>query len=41
MFDTQHNFEAFGQTLVPILEGLGIELGKPEVQGVHNIVRGE
>ena len=40
VFDTEQNFEAFGKTLVPILTSLGVELGKPEVVPVHNIIRG-
>ena len=40
VFDTEQNFEAFGKVLVPILTGLGVELGQPNVIGVHNIIRG-
>jgi len=40
VFDTQANFEAFGKTLVPILQSVGVDVGKPEVREVHNIVRG-
>jgi hypothetical protein len=40
VYDTPQSFEAFGQTLVPILTDLGIDVGQPEVIEVHNIIRG-
>jgi hypothetical protein len=40
VFDTPQNFESFGKTLVPILSALGVEVGKPDVIEVHNIIRG-
>jgi hypothetical protein len=40
VFDTQANFEAFGKTLVPILEAMGVDVGKPDITPVHNIIRG-
>ena len=40
IYDTAANFEAFGKTLVPILTQLGIDVGKPDVVEVHNVVRG-
>ena len=40
VYDTPQSFEAFGQTLVPILAGLGIDVGQPDVVEVHNIIRG-
>ncbi|HEY2407447.1 MAG TPA: hypothetical protein VGI10_15660 [Polyangiaceae bacterium] len=40
VYDTPQNFDRFGQTLAPILTALGIELGKPDVIEVHNIIRG-
>jgi hypothetical protein len=40
VYDTPANFEAFGKTLVPILESVGVDVGKPEVTDVHNIIRG-
>ena len=39
IYDTMQSFEAFGKTLVPILTALGVE-AKPEIQEVHNIIRG-
>jgi hypothetical protein len=40
VFDTQRNFEEFGKTLIPILMQMGVDVGKPEVVEVHNIIRG-
>jgi hypothetical protein len=31
-------FETFGQTLMPILQDLGVELGHPSVMPVHNVI---
>jgi hypothetical protein len=40
VYDTPQSFEAFGKTLVPILTAMGVDVGKPEVVEVHNIIRG-
>ncbi len=40
VFDTKQNFDAFGKVLVPILGELGVEVGRPDVFEVHNIIRG-
>ena len=40
VFDTHANFESFGKTLVPILEAMGVDVGKPDIIEVHNIIRG-
>ena len=40
VFDTQENFDAFGKVLVPILSQLGVDVGRPDVAEVHNIIRG-
>ena len=40
VFDTMQNFEAFGSKLVPILQGLGIDPGEPDIKEVHHIIRG-
>jgi hypothetical protein len=41
VWDSMEDFEAFGKTLVPILQSLGVDSGQPEVQEVHNIIVGE
>ena len=40
VFDTPAHFEAFGKTLVPILSSLGIDVGKPVVTELYNMIRG-
>jgi hypothetical protein len=41
VWDTMEEFQAFGQTLVPIMRALGADPGQPEIQQVNNIVVGE
>ena len=38
IYDSQESFEAFGQTLVPLLVQHGIDMGQPVVEEVHNFV---
>ena len=40
IWDSQEEFDAFGETLVPILGKLGVELNAPMVATVHNVIRG-
>jgi len=40
IYDTEQNFEAFGKVLGPILGSLGVDIGRPEVVEVHNVIRG-
>lgn len=40
IWDSQGQFEAFGQRLMPLLNELGIELaGEPEILEIHNIIK--
>jgi hypothetical protein len=39
VWDSQEQFEAFAERLMPILAELGIDPGEPEVLPVHNIVK--
>jgi hypothetical protein len=40
IWDSQEQFEAFGQRLMPILNEAGVELtGPPEVVDIHNIIK--
>jgi hypothetical protein len=40
IWESQADFEAFGQTLVPILTELGVTLGEPMAADVHNVIKG-
>ena len=40
IWESQEDFEAFGATLLPILEGLGVEVAEPVVGQVHNSIAG-
>ena len=39
LFDSPQSLEAFGKTLVPILQELGIE-ARPDAQELYNIIKG-
>jgi hypothetical protein len=39
VWDSQEQFAAFGERLMPVLADLGIDPGEPEVLEVQNIVR--
>jgi hypothetical protein len=40
IWDSQQQFEAFGERLMPILTEHGVELaGPPEVVEIHNVIR--
>lgn len=38
IWESQAEFDAFGATLVPILQGLGIDPGQPMVSAVHKVI---
>jgi hypothetical protein len=40
VWDSQESFEAFGETLLPIMASLGADPGQPQVSPVHNIIKG-
>ena len=40
VWDSKQSFDAFGETLVPIMTGLGADPGEPMVSKVHNIIQG-
>jgi hypothetical protein len=40
VWDSQEEFDAFGETLIPILTDAGIELTPPMVARVHNVIPG-
>ena len=41
VWDNVEDFQAFGKTLVPIMQSLGANPGQPDVQEVHNVIIGE
>ena len=40
VWESQEAFEAFGRTLMPILQQAGIDVGQPEIAPVHNTIAG-
>jgi hypothetical protein len=41
IWDSVEDFQAFGKTLVPIMQALGADPGQPEIQEVNNVIVGE
>jgi hypothetical protein len=39
IWDSQEQFDAFGERLMPVLKDVGIEPGKPEMLEIHNIIK--
>ncbi len=40
IWDSQEDFDKFGETLIPIMTELGTDPGEPMVAEVHNIIVG-
>ena len=40
VWDSQESFDAFGETLMPILGEVGVDPGQPQIAEVHNIITG-
>jgi hypothetical protein len=40
VWESMEDFQAFGQTLMPILKELDVDPGQPDVQPVHNVILG-
>lgn len=40
VWDSQEDFEAFGETLLPVLGAAGVDPGRPMVAQVRNIIEG-
>ena len=40
IWESMEEFEAFGKTLIPILQSLGIDLGQPDIQEIYGIIKG-
>ncbi|SRR5258705_2692056 len=41
VWDSMEEFQAFGQSLLPIMSSLGVDPGQPDIQEVHNIIVGK
>jgi hypothetical protein len=40
VWESRESFEEFGQTLMPILQEIGIDVGEPDMRPVHNVIEG-
>ena len=40
VWDSQADFERFGETLMPILQEAGVDPGTPDVSPIHNVIVG-
>ena len=40
VWESQETFDRFGQTLMPILQQVGVDPGQPEIIEAHNVVAG-
>ena len=40
VWDSTEQFDKFGETLMPILQEVGVDVGKPEVVPIHNVIIG-
>ena len=39
IWESQEQFDKFGETLIPILSELGVDPGEPDVMPVHNVIQ--
>jgi hypothetical protein len=39
VWESQETFEAFGQTLMPILGAMQVDPGQPDIMPVHNVIQ--
>jgi hypothetical protein len=40
IWDSMENFQAFGNSLLPIMGALGVDPGQPEIYELHNTIKG-
>ena len=40
IWESQKDFEAFGETLIPILAEIGVTVNEPMAATVHNMIKG-
>ena len=38
VWDSQETFDQFGKTLMPILQKIGVDPGKPQILPVHHVI---
>ena len=38
VWESQEKFDAFGPTLMPILQEAGVDPGQPDIMALHNII---
>ena len=39
VWESQESFDAFGQTLMPILQDIGLDPGAPDIMPIHNQIQ--
>ena len=40
IWESQRAFDKFGETMMPIVQEVGVDLGQPMVEPVHNLIQG-
>jgi hypothetical protein len=40
IWESSEKFDRFGETLMPILQAVGVDPGQPEISDVHNAIAG-
>jgi hypothetical protein len=40
VWESEATFQAFGETLLPIMKDLGSDPGEPQASPIHNIIKG-
>jgi hypothetical protein len=40
VWDSQEDFDAFGETLMPLIEKAGVTMPQPVIAEVHNVITG-
>ena len=38
VWESQEAFDAFGATLMPIMQSIGLDVGQPDIMPIHNLV---
>lgn len=40
VWESQAQFDRFGETLMPILKEIGADSGQPQISTIHNVIKG-